>query len=220
MKTIFLALLITSPAQAANPIYKNDPPKTFCEAGAAIDRKAQSCSQNRAYLDAANKCWKKLEDLEKRVTKELEARIGMKGVGQQQTTFQNSRSTYEESSEAYAYLLAAAHTGLKEIDEYFDFVNYPDHAEGDEEIMAEPCYKDTVVPMNDVADKFEEKTAQFTGKIESADEHAEQLSGQESNLDSTNPAGMAKTKDGAAPGPKAKDWRESDISGTKEKPKK
>lgn len=216
----FLFLVLTLPALAANPIYLNKPPRQFCESGARLGAAAKNCEGNKIFMQAAEQCWQKLEDLEKRVTKELEARIGMKNAAPQNATFQNTKSTYNEGAEALEYMYAVTTLAMKELDDYFDRVVYPEHSESDEETMSEGCYRDVVVPLDELADKFQEKQVDIVSRIESANESSGSMTGKDKEIDT---AGGAQTKVKSAPsaqGPKGKNVRSSDISGTEDKKKK
>lgn len=218
MNPLFLAF--TLPALAANPIYMSKPPQQFCESGARLGAAAENCAGNKIFMQAAEQCWQKLEELEKRVTKDLESRIGMKNAAPQNATFQNTKSTYNEGAAALEYMYDVTTLAIKEIDDYFDRVVYPEHSESDEETMSEGCYRDVVVPLDELADKFQEKQTDIVSRIEAADRNAESMTGKDTEIDT---AGGAQTKVKTTPsakGPKGKDVRSSDISGTEDKKKK
>lgn len=218
MNLLFLAF--TLPALAAGPIYMNKPPRQFCESGARLGAGVDGCAGNKIFLQAAEQCWQKLEDLEKRVTRELETRIGMKNTAPQNATFQSTKSTYNEGAAALEYMYEVTTLAINEIDDYFDRVVYPEHSESDEETMSEGCYRDVVVPLDELADKFQEKQTDIVSRIESAEEKAATMTGKDTEIDTASGA-QTKLKAGpAAKGPKGKDTRSSDISGTEDKKKK
>jgi hypothetical protein len=198
----------------------NKPPQQFCESGARLGAGVESCAGNKIFMQAAEQCWKKLEDLEKRVTKELETRIGMKNAAPQNATFQNTKSTYNEGTAALEYMYEVTTLAMKEIDDYFDRVVYPEHSESDEETMSEGCYRDVVVPMDELADKFQEKQVDIVSRIESAEEKATAMTGKDTEIDTAAGAHTDLKAAPAAKGPKGKGIRSSDISGTEDKKKK
>lgn len=218
MNPLFLAF--TLPALAANPIYMSKPPKQFCQSGASLGASVENCAGNKAFMQAAESCWQKLQDLEKRVTKEMEGRVGMKNAAPQNATFQSSKSTYNEGAAALEYMYEVTTLAIKEIDDYFDRVVYPEHAESDEETMKESCYRDVVEPLDQLADKFQEKLVDIVSKIEASEESATTLTGKDAEIDTASGAQTQVKSGPAAKGPKGKNIRSSDISGTEDKKKK
>jgi len=206
----------------SKPVYRNKPPKTFCDSGKTIGNGVESCEGNSIFLQKAQDCWKKLEALQENVTRDLQAIIGAPTPDQQNAAFLQSKLTYEEGNAAQEYMYQVTKTALAEVDAYFDFVVYPEHAESDEEIMAESCFKETVVPLNEVANDIQEKLVGIVSKIETSDRNANALGNHSGRIDSLNEA-APKAKVGAgtpASAPKGKKRGQSDISGEMPKPKR
>jgi len=162
---------------AATPIYKTPVPTSFCESAASLYKSLDSCEENGGFVKQAKQCWSKLEDLQKKVTKELESRVGKPSADGQTEAFGKSAATYEEGIAAHEYMVAVTQLAQGELDKYFDIMVYPDEAESEKEVIAEGCYIDNATALDNVAEQFQEKLVATVSKIESAETMKNESSG-------------------------------------------
>ncbi|RZA09837.1 MAG: hypothetical protein EOP11_00345 [Proteobacteria bacterium] len=223
-----LALLLnsTGPAFAADPL-------TFCRPAASVGAKVNDCEENKIFLAQAGEC---REALAKEVAKgsaSLAAIIGKGGADSQGANFSSTAKDYGASAAELTRLIAVAVLAAKDLDSYLDWVvlpeevDNPDIAGPDMQKYADSvaCYGENVRGIKaEIA-----KVVSMQGQLEAARAAsgsfgaAAAASGTNIRASQTAPAPVTGGKTSAAPAANFKgDYSPglSDISGTKDQPKK
>lgn len=211
-------LLTTALAQAADkPDYLGTAPKTYCMGGEAVAANIKSCDDNPIFFKAAQKCVGDFRALKKSTAADLSKRFGTQNDAQK-ANFANNASDNREAIAAHDYMISLGEIAIKELDQYFDWMEQPEDAMNDEDIRAEPCYMDTAKAMNqlvyELMDEVEDMKA--ARKIEAA--HNAISSQNNKQIDGSVNSQM---KGKAAPvvpayQPKTNKSRDSDVTGIKE----
>lgn len=218
--TLTLVILIATPTALANDsVYNQKPPKSYCVPVETVDSRIQSCKDNRLFFEAAKRCFDDFQKLRTKVTLQLQAKLS-KAAQQQSENFQANETDLAEAAAAHAYLIKIGEQAVQELDDYFDFFEHPADAETDEEVLEEPCYIQPADRLNDLVNELEEQVEEMKA-AKAAEMFLSKTSGaRKSNLGSLNstaPVKSEKTSSAPQKGPKGKDIRKSDISGTEEK---
>jgi hypothetical protein len=215
-------LLAATFAQAADkPNYLNAAPKTFCMSGESVAAKIQSCNDNPIFLQAAQKCYGEFKALKKSTAADMSKRFGTQNDAQK-ANFANNAADNKEAMAAHDYLISLGDTAVKELTEYFDWIEQPEDAMNDEEIRAEPCFMDTAKALNQLVYELMDEVEDMkeARKIEAAHnaisgQHDKQIDGSvNSKIQSTKGTGSATFKGGI---PKDRD---SDVTGIEESKKR
>jgi hypothetical protein len=165
-------------------VYQQKVPAIFCTPAEDLNQSTQSCADNAVFLQEAEACLKKVENLHRRVAEELKGRTQVDILDQQNHSLQKGNATYEETYLSQEFMFAVTQLALNEIDAYFDYVVYPEHAETDEETMAESCFRDVVVPMDGVAEQLENKLRDIARGMEISETNSTTLKTDDRNFDS------------------------------------
>lgn len=154
-KLIFLSFALALPALADDPKYLGAAPKSYCMSGEAVAAKVKSCNDNSVFLQALKQCFDDFKQLRKSTTADLEKRYGT--AGGQKGDFASHAQNTKEAAAAHDYLIAVGEMATKELDEYFDWIEHPDDAMNDNEIMAEPCFMENASAMDKLLYEFEDE---------------------------------------------------------------
>ena len=222
MNWILLSFAFLTPTDVAATVsYRRPIPATYCMSVEKIDQWAKSCKDNGGFLEAGQDCIKDFKKLKTKVTADLKAKLAGTGVSQS-TNFQGNTSDNSEAVAAHDYLVKIGEMAVRELDEYFDFLEHPADAETDEDVVAESCFSKPADALSDLVDDLEDEVnaMKIAKTIEAG--HAATSSGNTTSLDSLNvaPVKAAPGAKGSVGTPTGKNLRPSDISGTEKKKKK
>jgi hypothetical protein len=220
---IFALAVNSSPALASSKkaLYQQSIPQSYCMDPNQLLKRIKHCNDNVLLYQAAERCVKDFQSLRKKVALELKARMSA-AASSQDSNFQANQADTAEAAAAHSYLIKIGDKAVSELDDYFDFFEHPDDAENDEEILAEPCFIKPADALDNLVNDLEEEVenmreAKATELILSTTSGA-----RKANLDTLTDAPVssgAAGKSAPSTGPKGKDQRKSDISGTEEKKK-
>ncbi len=221
---VIIAITLTgSPALASSKkaTYQQNVPQSYCMDPNLILKKIKHCNDNVMLFQAASRCVKDFQALRKKVTLELQARLSA-AASSQNTNFQANELDTAEAAAAHAYLIKIGDKAVSELDDYFDFFEHPDDAENDEEILREPCFIQPADALDNLVNDLEEEVENMR-EAKATELMLSNISGaRKTNLDSVKDGEVNKDavgKSAPSTGPKGKDQRKSDISGTEEKKK-
>lgn len=218
----YLAILMLLPfsAQANKPIYMNPVPSSFCIPVSQVEGKIKSCNDNTIFAQAGQSCLRDIKKLRQNVAGQLKKNFSNPNARQNEQ-FQGNVSDNNDAAAAHQYMIAVAKQAINDLDPYFDYMEHPEHADTDEEVWQEACYRESAVALDKVMEELEDMVEEME-KAKSIEELHSAISGKhEHGLDYKSlkqEAGPAKTSGqgaGTVQG-RPKGSRDSDISGIKE----
>ncbi|MGZ3693243.1 MAG: hypothetical protein ACXWQO_03495 [Bdellovibrionota bacterium] len=215
-------LLATVLAQAAEqPKYLGAAPKSFCLSGEIVASKVKSCEDNSVFLKAAQKCFADFKALRTSTAADLGKRYGKDHDAQKQD-FANHAADNKEAIAAHSYLISLGETAVKELDDYFDWIEHPEDAMTDQEIMDEPCFMENASALDKLVNDFEDEVnAMKSAKaIETAHSATSAKNMKQIDAGSVNAPIKSNSGQGSASIKGHTIGKDSDVSGIEESKKK
>jgi hypothetical protein len=203
----------------------------FCANPQAILREVDDCEQNNKFLKGATKCADDLEAQVKTAGSLLAQVYKSADKGENQAkNFGASNTDYKVSSATLRYLIAIHERAVQDIRKYKNYLVQPEDVDNPDIAGSNPqefadsvnCFgysKDSLDAIAGIVD-LRKKNLERVKKL--ADDNASSSAGHENDSTSLTTGQPAPGKPGlkGEPGsaaPKGKNWRDSDISGTKNK---
>ncbi|MGE3262316.1 MAG: hypothetical protein AB7K68_11100 [Bacteriovoracia bacterium] len=188
-----------------------------------IDTNIKSCDDNKLFVRVAQKCFDDFKSLRKSTANDLAGRFAKGDQDKQRKDFADHAANNQEAIAAHKYLISLGELAVSELDGYFDYMEHPEDAENDDEILSEPCFIENATALENIVNDFEDevdtmKEAKEIEKVHSAisSQNKQQIDASSTNLKikSTTGKGSGTIKAGTTGN------RESDVSGVEESKKK
>ena len=202
-----------------------------CKSREELDNSTAECADNEAYAEAGVLCLEKLKDLVSKTQAEASAAMGASNAahsGGQENKLAGAENNYGISVDALNRLIQAAKEANAQVANYVSDIYAPEDFhlaevpgfDRDEILLGDDCYKENRETLLWVEQDIDQIIDDLTAaKNEAAGHGSVSGKGKKAQGSSAPSVKLAPGAKRAAPmaGPKGKDLRPSDISGTKKK---